>query len=97
MNPPPVSPAPVDKVEVIQGSLRCFTMGLIGLLPVLGVPFAIIAMSNFLRVKRIVGIQWNPARTYLTWGLATAISGLFLSAILTLVVAIIIVEALASA
>ena len=69
-------------------------MGLIGLLPVLGVPFAIIAVSNFFRIKRIAGGEWNPAQTYLTWGLATALSGLFLSVLVTFVVAIIIVEEL---
>jgi hypothetical protein len=87
----------MDKIEVIESSLRCFTMGLIGLLPALGVPFAIVAVSNFLRVKRLVGPHWNPAQTYLTWGLATALAGLFLTVVLAFVVAIIIVEELASA
>jgi len=94
MTPLPASSTSGDRVEIIQRSLRCFTMGLIGLLPVLGVPFAIIAVSNFFRIKRIAGGEWNPAQTYLTWGLATALSGLFLSVLVTFVVAIIIVEEL---
>jgi ABC-type phosphate transport system permease subunit len=82
MTPPPVNPASMDKVEVIQLSLRCFTMGLIGLLPVLGIPFAIVALSNYFHVNRLVGTQWNPAQTYLTWGLATALCGLFLTVVI---------------
>lgn len=85
----------MDKVEMIQLSLRCFTLGLIGLLPVLGIPFAVIAVSNYFRVRRLVGGQWNPAQTYLAWGLATALSGLFLTVVAFFVVGIIIVQELA--
>ena len=97
MTPPPFSPPSMDRIEVIQRSLRCFTLGLIGILPLLGVPFALLALDNFRQVKRGLGTQWNPARTYLRWGLATAISGLLLSVVLTSVVAIIIVGKLATA
>ena len=62
MTPPPVSPASMDKVEVIQRSLRCFTLGLFGILPVLGIPFAVMALSNYFQVKRIAGAHWNPAQ-----------------------------------
>jgi ABC-type phosphate transport system permease subunit len=87
----------MDKIEVIQRSLRCFTLGLIGIVPLLGVPFALLALDDFRQVRRGLGTQWNPARSYLKWGLATAISGLFLTVILSFVVAIIIVAELASA
>lgn len=83
----------MDKVEAIERSLRCFTMGLIGLLPVLGVPFALLALDNYSRVKRNLGLEWNPAQRYLTWGLATAVSGLFLTIVtLFVVVGIIVLE-----
>ena len=84
----------MDKIEVIERSLRCFTMGLIGLVPALGIPFAVIALSNYFRIKRIVGVQWNPAQKYLTWGLATALCGLFLTIVLLFVVGIIIAQQL---
>lgn len=86
MTPPPVSPAAMDKVEVIQRSLRCFTLGLFGILPVLGIPFAVMALSNYFQVKRIAGAHWNPAQQYLTWGLATALCGLFLTVVIAGVV-----------
>ena len=95
MTPPPDSSDAEARVELIQRSLRCFTTGLVGLLPVLGVPFAIVAVSHFFRVKRMAGTQWNPAQDYLAWGLATALSGLFLTIVAVFVIAIIIVEELA--
>ena len=73
----------MDKVLVIERSLRCFTLGLFGVLPVVGLPFAVTALSNYFHVKRIVGTQWNPAQTYLAWGLATSLSGLFLTVVIT--------------
>jgi hypothetical protein len=82
MTPPPANPASMDKVEVIQRSLRCFTLGLIGLLPVLGIPFAVMALANFFQVKGAIGAQWNPAQQYLTWGMATALCGLFLTVVI---------------
>ena len=95
MTPTHANPASMDKIEVIQRSLRCFTLGLIGIVPLLGVPFALFALDNFRQVRRGLGTQWNPAQTYLRWGLATAISGLFLTVILTFVVAIIMISKLA--
>ena len=79
--PPPTSP-PIDKVQVIERSLRCFTLGLLGIFPVLGIPFAIAALANHFHVQRLVGPHWNPAQTYLTWGLATALCGLFLTVVI---------------
>jgi len=95
MIPPPVSPAAMDKVELIQRSLRCFTLGVLGVLPVVGLPFAVMALTNYFAVQRTSGAQWNPAHTYLTWGLATAVSGLFLTLVTAFVVAAIIVLELA--
>jgi hypothetical protein len=91
MTPPPSSSAPMDRVGVIQRSLRCFTLGLIGLLPGLGIPFAIVALAIHFQVRREIGSNWNPAQQYLTWGLATAICGLFLTLVIAGVIASIIV------
>jgi hypothetical protein len=85
----------MDKVEVIQRSLRCFTLGLIGLLPGLGIPFAVVALALYLQVRREIGSHWNPAQKYLTWGLATALCGLFLTVVIAGVIGSIIVLNLA--
>ena len=94
MTPPSVNPASMDKIEMIQRSLRCFILGLIGIVPLLGVPFALLALDNFRQIRRGQGTQWNPAQTYLRWGLATALSGLFLTVVFTFAVAMIIVQKL---
>jgi hypothetical protein len=91
MNASDVSRATMDKVVVIQCSLRCFTLGLIALLPGLGVPFAVMALASYFRVKRATGAQWNPAQQYLSWGLATALCGLFLTTVITCVIVSILV------
>lgn len=91
MIPPPVSPVAMDKVETIQRSLRCFTLGLIGVLPVVGIPFGVMALADYFTVKRAVGAHWNPAQKYLTWGGATALAGILLTTILTFIVAAVIV------
>jgi hypothetical protein len=57
------------KVELITGSLRCFTLGLLGLLPVVGFPLAIMALGEYRRMKRLRA-EWNPARRYLSRGAA---------------------------
>jgi hypothetical protein len=77
---------PFTKIELIQHSLRCFVRGLIGLVPVLGLPFACGAILDFSRVKARQGSLWNPARRYLIWGVVAGGAGLFIS---TLVAAIV--------
>jgi len=96
MTPPLISPAArMDKVELIQRSLRCFTLGIVGVLPVVGLPFAVMALTNYFAVQRTSGGQWNPAHTYLTWGMATAVSGLLLTLVTVFIVAAAVVLDLA--
>ena len=38
--------AAVAKIEMLKGSLRCFTYGLLGFLPTIGIPFAIMAVAS---------------------------------------------------
>ncbi len=59
---------PMTRIEVIEGSLRCFAYGLIGLLPVIGIPMAVFSAFQYSRVKRGQGEMWNPAQRYLFWG-----------------------------
>jgi hypothetical protein len=75
------SPAPFDKVDVIKCSIRCFTCGIIGILPLIGLPFAIAALGYFIRVQRRKGSVWNPANAHLTAGALCATAGLGLTVI----------------
>lgn len=73
MNPPP----PMGKIEMIERSMRCFAFGLAALIPVLGIPFAIVSLNQFHRVKRSQTAMWNPAQRYLFWGAMCARAGLW--------------------
>jgi hypothetical protein len=85
MSQPATRPPAMDKVDAIQCSLRCFTVGLFGLLPLLGIPFAIVALANYFKVRRGFAGQWNPAQRYLRWGITCALGGTFLTVVITVV------------
>jgi hypothetical protein len=74
----------MDRVRVINLSLRCFTLGWLALIPFLGMLPAFLAMACFNRTRREAGDEWNPARGYLLWGATLAWCGLALSALLML-------------
>jgi hypothetical protein len=63
---------PAIKMEMIEGSLRCFVRGLWGFLPLIGLPLAVMALSQYMRVGRISAGQWNPAHRYVFWGMFCA-------------------------
>ena len=58
----------MPKTEMIERSLRCFVLGLFGLLPVIGIPMAVMSLAEYRRVMRGQGDMWNPAHRYLFWG-----------------------------
>jgi hypothetical protein len=84
MSPPADNPPLLDKIELIQGSLRAFWFGLPGIVPFLGTPFAIVALVQNSRIKRRGGTLWNPAQRYLFWGSVCARIGMMLTIIVTL-------------
>jgi hypothetical protein len=67
--------AAAEKIKMLKGSMRCFIFGLLGLLPVIGLPFALGALwvSGGVRAKE--KIYWNAARPYRLWGIACAAFG----------------------
>jgi len=75
------SATPAVKIEMIERSVRCFVLGLLGLLPVIGVPLAMMAESQYTRVRQIRDGHWNPAHHYLYWGVVCARLGLVLLAL----------------
>lgn len=83
---------PLTKVQVIERSLRCFVLGLAGLVPVIGIPFAAMAFLEFGRVKRQPSPVWNPAARYLAAGLTLAALGLLATFILALAIIVIILQ-----
>ena len=71
----------MDKIRVIKLSLRCRRCGIAGLIPVIGLPFLIIAQADYRRVRREVGKEWNPAGRQLFWGHTLVIIGWGLDAL----------------
>lgn len=70
---------PADRIRLIEGSLRCFTYSLIGLIPLLGVLMAFSALLSGIKLRTRSRGVWNPARLYLYMGLAFATLGLLVS------------------
>jgi hypothetical protein len=74
-----VNPEKPIKVVLIERSLGCFRCALLGLIPVLGLPFMVSALRQHWQLKRKCAGMWNPAQAYLKWGgiLAWASAALF--------------------
>ena len=72
----------MNKVQVIERSLRCFVFGIFGLVPVLGMGLAVAAFYHFYKIRSEVADNWNPAKKYLNWGFTMAGWGLFVSLLL---------------
>lgn len=64
------------KIVMIESSLRCFTFGLLGLLPFIGVPFSIAALWNAGKTRVREKQYWNPAKMYRDWGIICAATGM---------------------
>jgi hypothetical protein len=79
----------MTKIEMIECSLRCFVYGLLGLVPILGIPMAVRSAALYRRVKRGRGEMWNPAHRYLFWGGVCARMGVALFLLIPLALAII--------
>ena len=65
-----------DKIQMLKSSMRCFIYGLLGLLPVFGLPFALAALFISGRVRVKEKLFWNAARPYRLWGVVCAAIGL---------------------
>jgi hypothetical protein len=75
------------KIQMLKNSLRCFVYGLLGLLPVIGLPFALAALWISGRVRVKEKQLWNAARPYRIWGAVCAIVGtIFWGFILTIII-----------
>ncbi len=76
------SRTPMDLIQAVNRSIRCFVFGLLSFIPVLGLPMAVNAWIHGHTVLRRRGKEWNPALRYLLWGRALALVGAFASSVL---------------
>lgn len=86
---------PVNRIELINRSLRCFVLGLVGLVPLLGIPTSAMALVQYWQVTRRSDGSWNPAERYLNWGLFLGLAGLLLTLIAGAVIGLAIVQSVA--
>jgi len=63
------------KIRMLQASVRCLVFGLLGLVPVVGLPFALAALWISGQVRRQEKQLWNAARPYRLIGVACAALG----------------------
>jgi hypothetical protein len=63
------------KLKMMHASIRCLVFGLLGLMPVIGVPFALAALWASYRARRQEKYFWNPARPQRIIGLVCAALG----------------------
>ncbi len=78
---------PSAKIRMLKSSLRCFVYGLLGLIPLWGLPFAIAALVISGKVRVQEKRFWNAARPYRIGGVVCAAAGpIFWSFILALII-----------
>jgi hypothetical protein len=83
----------VQRMQVLTGSLRCFVLGWLSLVPLLGLPFGAWAVVLFWKTRqRSLGYP-NPARVYLGTGLVLAALGLLLTGVTAMCVNVAIYHA----
>jgi hypothetical protein len=63
---------PTAKIQMLKSSMKCFVFGLLGLIPVIGLPFALAALWISGRVRIKEKLFWNAARPYRIWGVVCA-------------------------
>ncbi|MGD0743548.1 MAG: hypothetical protein ABSA45_00180 [Verrucomicrobiota bacterium] len=78
---------PRAKIRMLRSSLLCFVFGLLGLIPLIGLPFAFSALWISGRIRIQEKHFWNAARPYRIWGVVCAVMGAVLgSGILAFVI-----------
>ena len=69
---------PLDRIGVIRQSLTIFICGIFGLVPMIGLLPAIVALDRGFRLRRRYA-EPNPADNYRKWGMALGILSLLLN------------------
>jgi len=80
------TPPPLNRAELIDRSLRCFVLGLWSLLPIIGLPIAVLALMQNWRLHRRARGMWNPAERFLWWSWICATLGAGLSSLAAIVI-----------
>jgi hypothetical protein len=82
-----MNPDAEAKIKMLNSSMRCFVFGMLGLIPLVGLPFALAALWISGRVRAKEKQIWNAARPYRIWGVVSAAGGtIFWGFILTIII-----------
>lgn len=65
-----------ERIHVIEKSQRIFVCGLVGLIPVIGLIPAVYATFSGARLHTRWRKDWNPAASYLNWGMVIGLASL---------------------
>jgi len=84
--------SPADRITLIRKSLTVFVCGLLSLVPFIGVVPAAFAFCGAARLVRFRH-EWNPASAYMRWGAVSALLGVGITALVSLVIALNIIAA----
>ena len=85
---------PEERIQFVKESMRCFVLGLCGFLPLVGIVPSILAIVFYRRARLAVGTNWNPARTYLRWGMFLGWFNLIVEVIVLTMLIIAVVSAI---
>lgn len=66
---------PAVKLKMMKASIRCLAFGLLGLLPIIGAPFAVAGLWSSYSARRQEKYFWNPAKPHRVIGLICAALG----------------------
>lgn len=66
---------PAAKIKMMNASIRCLALGLLALLPIIGVPFALASFWASFSARRLEQRFWNPAKPQRILGLICAAVG----------------------
>ena len=76
----------MNKIQTIELSLHVFRLGLVSLLPLIGLPFGALALHSARRCRALQAAEWNPAARYLNWGIGLASFGIVISVLCILAI-----------
>jgi hypothetical protein len=76
---------PEMKIKVLKSSIRCLVLGLLGLIPVIGLPFALAALWVGGQVREQEKKFWNAAKPFRVWGVIIAAFGTVVSSIILII------------
>lgn len=69
----------MNKILAIRSGLRCFTCGLLSFVPLLGIPFALVAIFFYIKTSHHAPDDWHVARRYAVMGMMFVALGLLLN------------------